>query len=87
VIFLWSNIFLVQWLALTVVAAFIILKLGKAKALVSLNGVDVSYGIYIYAFPVQQCIASILSKDISPWLHVGLRLAACCRSHFFRGNG
>jgi peptidoglycan/LPS O-acetylase OafA/YrhL len=58
-----------QWMALTLIASCVVIFVATRKQFISLKHIDVSYGLYIYAFPVQQ-ILLILFGPINPWLHV-----------------
>jgi peptidoglycan/LPS O-acetylase OafA/YrhL len=33
---------------------------------------DASYGVYIWAFPVQQTIVQVLGHDVSPWVVIAV---------------
>lgn len=49
--------------------AYCILIIGTSKAVINLKGYDVSYGLYLYAFPVQQLIL-LYFVSIGPWTHI-----------------
>lgn len=50
--------------------AYCILIIGNSKAFINLRGYDISYGLYLYAFPVQQLVLLTLGEALNPWLHV-----------------
>jgi peptidoglycan/LPS O-acetylase OafA/YrhL len=56
---------------------YIILTLGNARNAVFASSErwgDTSYGIYLYAFPIQQCIILWLGRDVSPIVIVAAAL-------------
>lgn len=69
----WPQAFMIgSWLILP----FLVLAFGLAShpLLTKLNRFDYSYGIYIYAFPVQQTLA-LISPHMNIWLHIILASA------------
>ena len=44
---------------------------------------DLSYGIYIYAFPVQQCVIWLIHGRYSLWVHLALSFTATISLSFF----
>lgn len=52
--------------------AYCFIIIGTSKAIVNLKGYDLSYGIYLYAFPMQQLLVSFFGYTINVWLHVVL---------------
>jgi peptidoglycan/LPS O-acetylase OafA/YrhL len=62
----------IKWLLVTGIASYLVILGGKSKQVISLKGNDVSYGLYIYAFPIQQIILLLVGEAINPWLHVVL---------------
>lgn len=50
--------------------SYTILITGKSKAIINIKGYDFSYGLYLYAFPVQQVLLLYFGTSINPWLHV-----------------
>jgi peptidoglycan/LPS O-acetylase OafA/YrhL len=59
-------------LSMALFLAYFILFIGKSKSIISLKGRDFSYGLYLYAFPVQQVVLLYAGYDIPVWLHVFL---------------
>ncbi len=52
--------------------AYCILIIGTRRAVINLRGYDVSYGFYLYAFPIQQLLLHYLGYQTPVWLHIGL---------------
>jgi peptidoglycan/LPS O-acetylase OafA/YrhL len=57
-----SAVYLSYWLA------YAVPPFGKAMTRFG----DASYGVYIWAFPVQQTVVHLLGTDIGPWLVTGI---------------
>ncbi|MDB5250003.1 MAG: acyltransferase [Segetibacter sp.] len=55
---------------LAVFIAYCVIIIGTSKAIVSLKGYDLSYGFYLYAFPVQQLVLLYFGYDINVWMHI-----------------
>lgn len=51
---------------------YFILQTGLFRSIVPLKGIDVSYGLYLYAFPVQQILIYLMGYDTSVWVHIML---------------
>jgi peptidoglycan/LPS O-acetylase OafA/YrhL len=39
---------------------------------INIEGYNLSYGIYLYAFPIQQLVISYFGYSINVWLHVAI---------------
>jgi peptidoglycan/LPS O-acetylase OafA/YrhL len=52
--------------------AYFILIIGTSKAVVDLKGYDMSYGLYLYAFPVQQLVLYFVGYQINVGFHIGV---------------
>ena len=63
-----SSIF--QPVTEAVFIAYCILIVGDSKSIVNLKGFDLSYGLYLYAFPVQQFILYMAGYEINVWIHI-----------------
>jgi peptidoglycan/LPS O-acetylase OafA/YrhL len=55
--------------------AYCILIIGNSKAVINLRGYDISYGLYLYAFPVQQLVLLSFGYAINPWSHIVISTA------------
>ncbi len=58
----------VKWMLFTLLVSYVVIYIGNTRQLVSLKGYDVSYGLYIYAYPVQQILLITIGSAINPWL-------------------
>lgn len=67
--FLTTNT-LIQHITQACFISYTILIIGKSKAVIKIRGYDFSYGLYLYAFPVQQLLLLYFGDSINPWLHV-----------------
>ena len=65
----------VKWMLFTLLVSYVVIYIGNTKQLISLKGFDVSYGLYIYAYPGQQILLILLGNAIDPWLHAALTVA------------
>lgn len=61
------------WAALPL--AYVLLWLGSALPIRTFSHNDVSYGVYVYAFPIQQLI-TVLTGNRNPWLLMASALVA-----------
>lgn len=52
--------------------SYCILIIGTGKSIINLKNVDISYGLYLYAFPIQQIILLQSGYNINVWIHVTL---------------
>lgn len=59
-----------QWLFFIFMVSYMVIYAGNKKQLFNLKGLDISYGLYIYAFPIQQIILIAAGNTLAPWLHV-----------------
>jgi peptidoglycan/LPS O-acetylase OafA/YrhL len=55
--------------------AYCFLIIGNSKAVINLRGYDISYGLYLYAFPIQQLVLLYFGYHINPWLHIVISTA------------
>ena len=60
----------IQSIFLVVPTTYFILKLGKSSTILNLKGMDLSYGLYLYAFPIQQLLLLHFGYEIPVWLHI-----------------
>ena len=63
------------YLACTLMLPVTIIGIGKTVAIKNFIGADISYGVYIYAWPIQQTIIYLFDGSISPWLLLLLTIA------------
>lgn len=63
---------LIQPITLSMFFAYLVLLTGSGSKLISLKGHDFSYGLYLYAFPVQQVVLLFAGYGIPVWLHIFL---------------
>ena len=63
---------IVEQVTLSIFFAYTILTIATSKAVIHLKGYDFSYGLYLYAFPVQQLVVWYFGYSINPWLHITL---------------
>ncbi|HYH14378.1 MAG TPA: acyltransferase [Flavisolibacter sp.] len=54
---------------------YFILKAGQSKPLLGLHKADYSYGLYLYAFPVQQMVLLTMGKEIPVIVHIVISTA------------
>ena len=59
-------------ITISIFFAFCFIIIGTSKAVVDLKGYDFSYGVYLYAFPVQQLVVSYFGYSINAWLHAAV---------------
>lgn len=57
-------------ITISIFFAYCFIIIGISKAVVNLKGYDFSYGVYLYAFPVQQLVVSYLGYSVNVWLHI-----------------
>lgn len=55
--------------------AYSILLIGESKAIFNIRGFDFSYGLYLYAYPVQQLLLLHFGYSINVWLHILLSVS------------
>ncbi len=55
---------------LSVFLGYVVIGFGKSRAIISLKGFDFSYGLYLYAFPVQQVILLYAGYHFPVGLHI-----------------
>jgi peptidoglycan/LPS O-acetylase OafA/YrhL len=55
--------------------AYCILTTGTSKAAISLKDKDFSFGLYLYAFPIQQLVLLCFGYEVNVWLHIVLSVA------------
>jgi peptidoglycan/LPS O-acetylase OafA/YrhL len=55
--------------------AYCFLIIGNSKAGINLRGYDISYGLYLYAFPIQQLVLLHFGYHINPLLHIVISTA------------
>jgi len=72
---LWGCFFIIpiqpiKEILLTLSIGYTILVLGNAKQIFDLKGNDISYGFYLFAFPVQQLVLLATGYEINPWMHI-----------------
>jgi peptidoglycan/LPS O-acetylase OafA/YrhL len=65
--------------------AYCFLIIGNSKAVINLRGYDISYGLYLYAFPIQQLVLLYFGYSINPWLHIVISTAIALVPAFYRG--
>ncbi len=75
VILVWACFFIIpnqsiKEILLTLGIGYTILVIGNAKQIIDLKGNDISYGFYLYAFPIQQLVLLATGDDTNPWLHI-----------------
>lgn len=56
------------------VFVYLLLNAGRAKPLFNFGRIDISYGIFLYAFPIQQFIIYFAGSSIPVWLHLLLTM-------------
>lgn len=59
-------------ITISVFFAYCFIIIGTSKAIVNLKGYDFSYGIYLYAFPIQQLVVSYFGYSINVWFHIAI---------------
>lgn len=59
-------------ITLSVFFAYCFIIIGTSKSVIHLKGCDLSYGIYLYAFPLQQLVVLCLGYSINVWLHIAI---------------
>jgi peptidoglycan/LPS O-acetylase OafA/YrhL len=50
--------------------AYCFLIIGTRKAVINFKNYDLSYGLYLYAFPIQQLVLLWFGYNINVWLHI-----------------
>lgn len=77
----------VEAITLSVFFAYCFIIIGTSKAVFNLRGFDLSYGIYLYAFPIQQLLVLHFGYSINVWLHIAMSAALAsllaCLSRIF----
>lgn len=63
---------LFQKLTFAVFFSYTILFIGNSRAVIQIKGWDISYGFYLYAFPIQQLLLLAFGYSINVWLHIVL---------------
>jgi peptidoglycan/LPS O-acetylase OafA/YrhL len=61
---------IVESITLAIFFAYCFIIIGTSKRIINLKGYDLSYGIYLYAFPIQQLVLSYFGYSINVWLHI-----------------
>lgn len=59
-------------ITLAIFFAYCFIVIGTSKSIFGLKGYDLSYGIYLYSFPVQQLVIFYSGYSINPWMHVAV---------------
>jgi peptidoglycan/LPS O-acetylase OafA/YrhL len=73
-------------ITISIFFAYCFIIIGTSKAIVNLRGYDLSYGIYLYAFPIQQIVVSYFGYSINPWLHIAISALLATISGFLSWN-
>jgi peptidoglycan/LPS O-acetylase OafA/YrhL len=69
-------------ITLSIFFAYCFIIIGTSKAVVNLKGYDLSYGIYLYTFPIQQLIVQAFGYSINPWILVVVSAVAATITGF-----
>ncbi|GEO11054.1 acyltransferase family protein [Segetibacter aerophilus] len=59
-------------ITISIFFAYCFIIIGTSKAVINLKGFDVSYGVYLCAFPIQQIVVSYFGYSMNAWLHVAI---------------
>ncbi|MCW3078719.1 acyltransferase [Segetibacter sp.] len=59
-------------ITISIFFAYCFIIVGTSKAVINIEGYNLSYGIYLYAFPIQQLVISYFGYSINVWLHVAI---------------
>lgn len=59
-----------QSILLVLPIAYFVIKVGKSSAFLQLKDKDFSYGLYLYAFPIQQIFLLLLGYSVNVWVHI-----------------
>jgi len=60
----------IKEILLTISIGYTVVMFGNTKQLIDLKGNDISYGFYLYAFPVQQLVLLFGGYHTPVWMHV-----------------
>lgn len=71
IVFLTVNT-IIQDLSEAAFLSYCVLILVRSRRLINLKGIDLSYGFYLYAFPVQQLLLLYFGCSVNVWLHIAL---------------
>ncbi len=64
-----------QKLTFAVFLSYSLITIGSSRALIRTKGWDISYGFYLYAFPIQQLLLLAFGYSVNVWLHISLSVA------------
>ncbi len=59
-------------ITISIFFAYCFIIVGTSKAVVHFKGYDLSYGIYLYAFPMQQLVVFYFGYTMNVWLHIAI---------------
>lgn len=70
-------------ITISIFFAYCFIIIGTSKEIINLKGYDFSYGVYLYAFPIQQVLILYLGYSINVWFHVVISVVvATIAAHF-----
>jgi peptidoglycan/LPS O-acetylase OafA/YrhL len=70
-------------ITISIFFSYCFIIIGTSRAAINLKGYDLSYGIYLYAFPIQQLVVHYFGYAISVWLHIAVSAVLASVVAFF----